>query len=80
MERNEIEERFKAIVLDILNVEESELKENARFKEDLYGDSLDQLEITIYVEKEFGISLSDDETIAVVTYGDALDLIMKKLN
>lgn len=78
MERKEIEERFRKIVVDILNVEESELKVGAAFEKDLYADSLDSIEIVIETEREFGISISDEEAGKVVTYGDALDLITRK--
>lgn len=78
MERKEIEERFRKIVVDILNVEESELKVGAAFEKDLYADSLDSIEIVIETEREFGISISDEEAEKVVTYGDALDLITRK--
>ena len=79
MERKEIEERFRAIVMNTLNVEESELKDGARFEKDLYADSLDSIEIVIETEKEFGISIPDNEILNVVTYGDALDLITRKI-
>ncbi len=79
MKRKEIEERFRAIVVDILNVEESELKDSARFEKDLYADSLDSLEIVMEAEREFGISIPDEEADSVVTYGDALDLITRKI-
>lgn len=77
MKRKEIEERFRTIVVDILNVEESELKDSARFEKDLYADSLDSLEIVMEAEREFGISIPDEEADSVVTYGDALDLITR---
>ena len=79
MKRKEIEERFRAIVVDILNVEESELKDGARFEDDLYADSLDILEIVMEAEREFGISIPDEEAGSVVTYGDALDLITRNI-
>ena len=78
MNRKKIEEKFRAIVMDILNIEESELKEGARFKEDLYADSLDQVDILLDTEKEFGISIADEEVMSVVTFGGALDLITRK--
>lgn len=79
MKRKEIEERFRAIVVDILNVEESELKDGARFEKDLYADSIDNIEIVMETEREFGISIPDEEAERVVTYGDALDLITRKI-
>ena len=79
MKRKEIEERFRAIVVNSLDVEESELKEEARFQKDLYADSLDSVEIVIETEKKFGISIPDKEILNVVTYGDALDLITRKI-
>ena len=78
MKRKEIEERFRAIVMNTLNVEESELKDGARFQKDLYADSLDWVDMLIDTEKEFGISITDEEALGVVTYGDAVDLITRK--
>lgn len=78
MKRKEIEERFRKIVVDILNVEESELKVDAVFEKDLYADSLDRVDILIKTEWEFCISIPDEEAEKVVTYGDALDLITRK--
>lgn len=78
MERKEIEERFRKIVVDVLNVEESELKVGASFEKDLYADSLDRVDILIKTEWEFCISIPDEEAEKVVTYGDALDLITRK--
>ena len=79
MERKEIEERFRTIVVNILNVEDSELKDGARFEKELYADSLDCLEIVMEAEREFRISIPDEEAERVVTYGDALDLITRKI-
>ena len=78
MKRKEIEERVRAIVMNTLNVEESELKDGARFQKDLYADSLDWVDMLIDTEKEFGISITDEEALGVVTYGDAVDLITRK--
>ena len=78
MNRKKVEEKFRAIVMDVLNIEESELKEGARFRVDLYADWIDKVDILLRAEKEFGISIADEEVMGVVTFGDALNLITRK--
>ena len=57
---SEIASRVKAIIVDKLGVEESEVTETASFTNDLGADSLDTVELIMEFEKEFGISSPDD--------------------
>jgi len=57
MERAEIAMKTKKIICEILD--ESPIKLNSRFKEDLDGDSLDKLDVVMECEKEFNISIED---------------------
>ena len=54
---SEIASRVKAIIVDKLGVEESEVTNEASFTNDLGADSLDTVELIMEFEKEFGISI-----------------------
>ena len=72
---SEIESRVKAIIVDKLGVEESEVKAEASFTNDLGADSLDQVELIMEFEKEFGISIPDDQAENISTVGAAIAYI-----
>ncbi|MDR1332309.1 MAG: acyl carrier protein [Tannerella sp.] len=72
---SEIASRVKAIIVDKLSVEESEVKEDASFTNDLGADSLDTVELIMEFEKEFGISIPDDQAEKISTVGDAIAYI-----
>lgn len=74
-------EQVKQIVCDKLGVDESRVTETASFVNDLGADSLDVVEFVMEVEKEFNISIPDDEATKLTTVGDAVKYIeahMKK--
>ena len=56
---SEVAERVKAIIVDKLSVEETEVTNEASFTNDLGADSLDTVELIMEFEKEFGISIPD---------------------
>ncbi|SHF21111.1 acyl carrier protein [Bacteroides luti] len=72
---SEIESRVKAIIVDKLGVEESEVTLEASFTNDLGADSLDTVELIMEFEKEFGISIPDDQAEKIATVGDAVSYI-----
>ena len=63
---SEIASRVKAIIVDKLAVEESEVTPEASFTNDLGADSLDTVELIMDFEKEFGVSIPDDQIEANV--------------
>ena len=69
---SEIAERVKNIIVDKLGVEASEVTTEASFTNDLGADSLDTVELIMEFEKEFGISIPDDQAEKIQTVGDAL--------
>ncbi len=71
----EIAERVKAIIVDKLGVNESEVKPEATFAQDLGADSLDTVELIMEFEKEFGITIPDDKAEGIQTVGDAISYI-----
>ena len=72
---SEIASRVKAIIVDKLGVEESEVTNEASFTNDLGADSLDTVELIMEFEKEFGISIPDDQAEKITTVGDAISYI-----
>ncbi len=72
---SEIASRVKTIIVDKLGVEESEVTNEASFTNDLGADSLDTVELIMEFEKEFGISIPDDQAEKIGTVGDAISYI-----
>ena len=72
---SEIASKVKAIIVDKLGVEESEVTNEASFTNDLGADSLDTVELIMEFEKEFGISIPDDQAEKITTVGDAIAYI-----
>lgn len=72
---SEVASRVKAIIVDKLSVEETEVTNGASFTNDLGADSLDTVELIMEFEKEFGISIPDDQAEKITTVGDAVAYI-----
>ncbi len=68
-------EKVKKIVHDKLGVEESKITETSSFVNDLGADSLDVVEFVMEVEKEFNITIPDEEATKLTTVGDAVKYI-----
>ena len=79
MEYEDIVKKVKAIIVDKLGVEESEVTETANFTNDLGADSLDTVELLMEFEKVFGIKIPDEETSTIATVQDAIDKVKEKL-
>jgi acyl carrier protein len=72
---SDITSRVKAIIVDKLGVDESEVTHQASFTNDLGADSLDTVELIMEFEKEFNISIPDDQAEKITTVGDAVKYI-----
>lgn len=72
---SEIAARVKAIIVDKLGVEESEVTNEASFTNDLGADSLDTVELIMEFEKEFDLQIPDDQAEKIGTVGDAISYI-----
>ena len=72
---SEIAKRVTAIIVDKLGVNETEVKPEATFAQDLGADSLDTVELIMEFEKEFGIQIPDDQAEKISTVGDAISFI-----
>ncbi|HSO26496.1 MAG TPA: acyl carrier protein [Anaerolineales bacterium] len=72
MTENEIYEKVKTIIVEMLGVDEEKVTMDARFREDLEADSLDLVELIMAFEDEFGGEISDDEAQQITTVGEAV--------
>ena len=79
MEYEEIVSKVKAIIVDKLGIEPSEVTETANFTNDLGADSLDTVELLMEFERVFGIKIPDEETSTIATVKDAIDKVQEKL-
>lgn len=70
-----IEEKVTSIIVEKLGVDKAEVKPEASFTNDLGADSLDTVELIMEFEKEFGISIPDDQSEKISTVGDAISYI-----
>ncbi|ANU19675.1 acyl carrier protein [Planococcus plakortidis] len=71
-------ERVTKVIVDRLGVEESEVKPEASFTDDLGADSLDVVELVMELEDEFDMEISDEDAEGMSTVGDAVTYIEKK--
>ncbi len=72
---SEVAQRVIVIIVDKLGVEESEVTPNASFTNDLGADSLDTVELIMEFEKEFNLSIPDDQAEKIATVGDAISYV-----
>ena len=77
---SELAERVKAIIADKLRVEEYEVTMEASLRYDLEADSLDAVELIMEFEKEFNISIPDEDAERITTVGDAIAYIVDHVN
>jgi acyl carrier protein len=75
MSRDEILTQLKPVVAEQLGVDESEVREDASFTEDLNADSLDLVELIMSLEEKFGLQISDEDAEKLTTVGEAVDFI-----
>ena len=73
-----VEDRVKSIIVEQLGVDADEVTSDASFVEDLGADSLDQVELIMAFEEEFGVEISDDEAEKIRKVKDAVDYIEKR--
>jgi acyl carrier protein len=74
---SDIGERIKKIVIEHLDVDADKVSENASFIDDLGADSLDNVELVMAFEEEFGVEIPDDAALNIQTVGDAIKFVEK---
>jgi acyl carrier protein len=73
-------QKFDKLLIDILGISQEDIKPETRFTNDLGADSLDLIEFTMALEKEFNITIPDDDVERLQTIGDAEGYLKNKLN
>jgi acyl carrier protein len=76
---SEIADKVKGIVAEQLGVKIEEVKEEAKFIDDLGADSLDTVELVMALEEEFGAEIPDEDAEKLTTVGDAIKYIEEKV-
>jgi acyl carrier protein len=66
---------IKAIIVDLLGVDENKVTMEASFREDLEADSLDLVELIMAFEDKFGAEISDEDAQKITTVGEAVRYI-----
>ena len=77
---SEVAEKVKGIVAEQLGVKIEEVKEEAKFIDDLGADSLDTVELVMALEEEFGADIPDEDAEKMTTVGEAIRYIEEKQN
>ena len=72
---SEIADKVNSIIVDKLGVEASEVTPEASFTNDLGADSLDTVELIMEFEKEFNVSIPDDQAENIQTVGQAIQYL-----
>lgn len=75
MNKEEIKSKIKEIIVDKNGVSDEHVTDNANFETDLGMDSLDRIELMMEVEKEFKITILDDEAEKVHTLNDCVEIV-----
>ena len=73
-----LEDRVREIIVDQLGVNAEQVTPEASFIDDLGADSLDQVELVMAFEEEFGSDIPDEDAEKLTTVGDAIKYIESK--
>ena len=65
----------KEVVIDQLDCDPAEVKEDSKFIEDLGADSLDVVELVMALEEKFDIEIPDEDAEKILTVADAINYI-----
>ncbi len=79
MNRQEIEEKVRAFLIDDLEIDEDKITPDAKLKDDMGIDSLDFVDIVVIVEKNFGFKIKPEEMQGVTTLNQFCDYIESKV-
>ena len=71
-------EKMKPIIAEQLNVEESQIKLESNFKDDLGADSLDLFELVMALEEEFGVEVPSEDLEKLATVNDVVEYMKAK--
>lgn len=73
-------EKLRAIISEVIGIDESEVLVDSKFIDDLGADSLDIFQIIMGIEEEYNIEISNEDAEGISTVGDALEKIKNAIN
>ena len=73
-------EKLKAIIADVLNLDENDIHMDSTFVDDLGADSLDIFQIIMGIEETFDIEIDNEDAEKIVTVGDSVEQIKNATN
>jgi len=76
---DEVFDKIKVIITELLDVEEEKITMAARFREDLEADSLDLVELIMEFEERFGGEISDEDAQKITTVGEAVEYVKTRM-
>lgn len=76
----DIANRVKKTIAEQLGIEQSKVTDEKTLVADLGADSLDEIEIVMAIEDEFGIEIIDDDAEKITTVKEAVDYVAKRLS
>lgn len=76
VDREKAVEEIRAILVEQLGVDPSEVSESSSFQEDLNADSLDLVELIMEMEDRFKVKIPDEEAEKITTVGQAVDFVL----
>ena len=79
MDRPEVEAKLVGLLVDELGLDRDAITMEASFEEDLEVDSLGVVELLMALEDAFGVKIPDEEAESIATVGEAVDVVMAKL-
>lgn len=74
----DITNRVKKTIAEQLGVQQSTVTEEKAFVADLGADSLDEIELVMAIEDEFGIEIPDDDAEKITTVKEAIDYVVSR--
>ena len=74
-----VQETVRDVLLDFLKIDEKKVKLDSEFLNDFGCDSLDSIELIVELEESFGVKINDDEASQLVTVGDVVSYIERRL-
>jgi acyl carrier protein len=75
MDREEIKNRVKRVIAKVLEIDESEISDNANFSFDLGASSLQSVRLVAGFQEEFNIEMDEEKSLEVQTVSEAVDFI-----
>ena len=75
-----VADKVKKIIAEQLGVSDDQITDDAKFIEDLGADSLDQVELIMALEEEFGADIPDEDAEKMTTVGKAVEYVTSQVS